>query len=108
MYAPASVIHHGCPASTDQDREVPEIDLLIPLKIRGITLRLLFVRISATDWAVGRWDIEQSVALARHLRDFGLDLIDVSPEASFPGHASRWGRDTRFRCPGGSEMKRES
>jgi hypothetical protein len=79
MYVPASVIHHGCPPSTDQDREVPEIDLLSPLKIRGITLRLpLFVRISATDWAVGGWAIEQSVVLAGHLRDLGVDLVDVS------------------------------
>ena len=30
---------HGCLAGTDHDREVPEIDLLSPLTIRGITLR---------------------------------------------------------------------
>src|SRR3954468_21234304 len=30
---------HGCPAGADHDREVPEIDLLSPLTIRGITLR---------------------------------------------------------------------
>ena len=30
---------HGCPAGAQHDREVPEIDLLSPLKIRGITLR---------------------------------------------------------------------
>ena len=29
----------GCPAGTDHDREVPEIDLLSPLTIRGVTLR---------------------------------------------------------------------
>ena len=28
---------HGCPAGTDHDREVPEIDLLSPLTIRGVT-----------------------------------------------------------------------
>ena len=33
------VMAHGCPAGTDHDREVPEIDLLSPLTIRGITLR---------------------------------------------------------------------
>ena len=33
------IIAHGCPAGTDHDREVPEIDLLSPLTIRGITLR---------------------------------------------------------------------
>src|ERR1700758_1517016 len=29
----------GCTAGTDHDREVPEIDLLSPLTIRGVTLR---------------------------------------------------------------------
>jgi 2,4-dienoyl-CoA reductase-like NADH-dependent reductase (Old Yellow Enzyme family) len=29
----------GCPAGTDHDREVPEIDLLSPLTIRGVTFR---------------------------------------------------------------------
>src|SRR5580704_13867267 len=30
---------HGCQAGSDHDREVPEIDLLSPLTIRGVTLR---------------------------------------------------------------------
>src|SRR3954465_13474720 len=34
--APAA---HGCPSGADHDREVPEIDLLSPLTIRGVTLR---------------------------------------------------------------------
>lgn len=38
----------------------------------------LFSRISATDWADGGWDVDQSVILARRLRELGVDLIDVS------------------------------
>jgi 2,4-dienoyl-CoA reductase-like NADH-dependent reductase (Old Yellow Enzyme family) len=38
----------------------------------------LFVRISATDWVDGGWDIQQSVELARHLKPLGVDLIDCS------------------------------
>ena len=38
----------------------------------------LFVRISATDWVEGGWDIEQSVELARHLKLLGVDFIDCS------------------------------
>jgi 2,4-dienoyl-CoA reductase-like NADH-dependent reductase (Old Yellow Enzyme family) len=38
----------------------------------------LFVRISATDWIDGGWDIEQSVELARQLKQLGVDLIDCS------------------------------
>jgi 2,4-dienoyl-CoA reductase-like NADH-dependent reductase (Old Yellow Enzyme family) len=38
----------------------------------------LFVRISATDWVEGGWDLEQSIALARELKLLGVDLIDCS------------------------------
>ena len=38
----------------------------------------LWVRISATDWAEGGWDLAQSLALARDLKRLGVDLIDVS------------------------------
>ena len=38
----------------------------------------VLVRISATDWVEGGWDIEQSVALARRLANHGVDLVDCS------------------------------
>jgi 2,4-dienoyl-CoA reductase-like NADH-dependent reductase (Old Yellow Enzyme family) len=38
----------------------------------------LFVRISATDWTEGGWDVEQSVELARRLKSLGVDAIDCS------------------------------
>jgi 2,4-dienoyl-CoA reductase-like NADH-dependent reductase (Old Yellow Enzyme family) len=40
--------------------------------------RPLFVRISATDWVPGGWDVDQSVELARRLQAHGVDLIDCS------------------------------
>ena len=44
----------------------------------------LFVRISATDWVEGGWDLEQSIALARELKQLGIDLIDCSSGGSVP------------------------
>jgi 2,4-dienoyl-CoA reductase-like NADH-dependent reductase (Old Yellow Enzyme family) len=44
----------------------------------------LFVRISATDWVDGGWDINQSVVLARSLKEVGVDLIDVSSGGAVP------------------------
>ncbi|MGA9523048.1 MAG: NADH:flavin oxidoreductase/NADH oxidase [Myxococcaceae bacterium] len=49
----------------------------------------LFVRISATDWVDGGWDVESSVELARRLKPLGVDLLDVStggvvPNATIP------------------------
>jgi 2,4-dienoyl-CoA reductase-like NADH-dependent reductase (Old Yellow Enzyme family) len=38
----------------------------------------LFLRISATEWAEGGWDIEQSVELASAVKPLGVDLIDCS------------------------------
>jgi 2,4-dienoyl-CoA reductase-like NADH-dependent reductase (Old Yellow Enzyme family) len=38
----------------------------------------VFVRISATDWVEGGWDLAQSIALCQRLRELGVDLIDVS------------------------------
>ena len=43
-----------------------------------------FVRISATDWADGGWDLEQSVVFAGWLRDLGVDLIDCSSGGLVP------------------------
>lgn len=44
----------------------------------------VFVRISATDWVEGGWDIEQSVALCHELNKLGVDLIDVSSGGTVP------------------------
>ncbi|HYC88375.1 MAG TPA: NADH:flavin oxidoreductase/NADH oxidase [Thermoanaerobaculia bacterium] len=44
----------------------------------------LFVRISATDWADGGWDILQSVELAKRLRPLGADLVDCSSGGAVP------------------------
>jgi 2,4-dienoyl-CoA reductase-like NADH-dependent reductase (Old Yellow Enzyme family) len=44
----------------------------------------LFIRISATDWAEGGWDVDQSVALARQVKPLGIDLVDCSSGALVP------------------------
>lgn len=38
----------------------------------------LFVRISATDWSAGGWDLESSIELVKMLKQKGVDLIDTS------------------------------
>lgn len=38
----------------------------------------LFVRISATDWVENGWNESDSVALAKLLKNYGVDLIDCS------------------------------
>jgi 2,4-dienoyl-CoA reductase-like NADH-dependent reductase (Old Yellow Enzyme family) len=51
--------------------------------------RPVFVRLSATDWTEGGWDIDECVQLARWLKDDGVELIDTSsggvvPNAKIP------------------------
>jgi len=51
--------------------------------------RPVSVRLSCTDWADGGWTLEDSVALARRLKDDGADLLDCSsgglvPDAKVP------------------------
>jgi 2,4-dienoyl-CoA reductase-like NADH-dependent reductase (Old Yellow Enzyme family) len=45
----------------------------------------LFVRISATDWAEGGWNPDDSVKLASEMRAHGVDLVDVSSGGLVPG-----------------------
>jgi 2,4-dienoyl-CoA reductase-like NADH-dependent reductase (Old Yellow Enzyme family) len=49
----------------------------------------LFVRISATDWVEGGWNVDEAVELAAILKELGVDLIDCSsgglaPTAKIP------------------------
>jgi 2,4-dienoyl-CoA reductase-like NADH-dependent reductase (Old Yellow Enzyme family) len=38
----------------------------------------LFVRISCTDWVEGGWDLDQSLAFCRWLKEIVVDLVDCS------------------------------
>ena len=44
----------------------------------------LFVRISASDWKEGGWDIGESVELAKILKTLGVDLLDCSSSGLVP------------------------
>ncbi|MFM8269094.1 MAG: NADH:flavin oxidoreductase/NADH oxidase [Pseudomonadota bacterium] len=62
----------------------------LPLKIAKQVRQLwpkhlpLFVRISATDWVEGGWDLSQSLVFCSELKTHGIDLIDVSSGGSSP------------------------
>jgi 2,4-dienoyl-CoA reductase-like NADH-dependent reductase (Old Yellow Enzyme family) len=44
----------------------------------------LAARLSCTDWVAGGWTAEDSVALSRHLRAEGVDLVDCSSGGLVP------------------------
>ena len=67
------------------------LPLEVARRVRAVwpaTLPVL-VRISATDWVEGGWDLAQSLELCRQLKALGVDLIDCStgglvPDAVIP------------------------
>jgi 2,4-dienoyl-CoA reductase-like NADH-dependent reductase (Old Yellow Enzyme family) len=66
----------------------------------------LFVRISATDWVAGGWDITQSVILAGHLKEIGVDLIDCSSGFAVPNEPVPFGPG--FQVPFAARVRTEA
>jgi len=67
----------------------------------------LFARMSSTDWTDGGWTPDDSVALARLLREDGVDLIDCSSGGNVAGARipTGPGYQTRFAERVGREAK---
>jgi 2,4-dienoyl-CoA reductase-like NADH-dependent reductase (Old Yellow Enzyme family) len=65
----------------------------------------LFVRISATDWIEGGWDLEQSIRLSHMLAQRGVDLIDVSSGGLSPEQAIKLGPG--YQMPFAEAISRE-
>jgi 2,4-dienoyl-CoA reductase-like NADH-dependent reductase (Old Yellow Enzyme family) len=66
----------------------------------------VLLRISATDWAEGGWDLEQSVELARRVATRGVDLIDCSSGGAVP-----WARvplAPGYQVPFAAAVRREA
>src|SRR5260370_16545229 len=90
---------HGCPSGVDHDREVPEIDLLSPLTIRGVTLRNRIVmspmcQYSADDGLANDWHLVHLGSRAASA--VGLVLVEataVTPEGRIsPKDMRIWGQ----------------
>jgi 2,4-dienoyl-CoA reductase-like NADH-dependent reductase (Old Yellow Enzyme family) len=66
----------------------------------------LFVRISATDWVEGGWDVDEAVLLSIELKKAGVDLIDVSSAGLVsnavipigPGYQVRFAQEIREKA----------
>ena len=68
----------------------------------------LFVRISATDYVAGGWDLEQSVELARVLREEGVDLIDASSGGAVPLAPGTIPLGPLYQTPFAERIRREA
>ena len=66
----------------------------------------VFVRISASDWKDGGWDLAQSVEFCRKLKALGIDLIDVSSGGCVPDQQIVLGPG--YQVPFSSAIRKEA
>lgn len=66
----------------------------------------LFVRLSATDWLEGGWDLPQSIALSQRLKAQGVDLVDCSSGSIRPG--SQGSGEPGFQVPLAAAIRRDA
>jgi 2,4-dienoyl-CoA reductase-like NADH-dependent reductase (Old Yellow Enzyme family) len=66
----------------------------------------LFVRVSATDWVPGGWTADDTVWLARRLKDEAVDLVDCSSGGVVPGAQIPVG--SGYQVPFAERVRREA
>ena len=66
----------------------------------------LWLRISATDWVPGGWDVDESVELSKRAREHGVDLIDCSSGGLAPNQQIHLGPG--YQVPFAERIRREA
>ncbi|REC63498.1 NADPH dehydrogenase NamA [Chryseobacterium pennae] len=66
----------------------------------------LFVRISGTEYAENGWDIQDSVALAKILKEHSVDLVDVSSGGNI--HGAKISVFNSYQVPFSSQIRSEA
>lgn len=76
--------------------------------IRGVVPRdfPVLIRLSATDWVEGGWDIDQTVALLKVLKEEGIDFADISSGGLIPGVKIPVGPG--YQVPLAAQVKKET
>ncbi|MEP6628452.1 MAG: NADH:flavin oxidoreductase/NADH oxidase [Ginsengibacter sp.] len=68
--------------------------------------RALFVRLSVTDWVDGGWNEDDSVELAKILKELGVDVIDCSSGGN--SHEQRIPVRPLYQVPFSEKIKKEA
>ncbi len=66
----------------------------------------LLIRVSATDWVEGGWNVDETVALLKILKDEGVDFVDVSSGGLVPGVKIAIGPG--YQVPLAAQVRRET
>lgn len=71
--------------------------------------RPVFLRVSAVDHIEGGWEIHDTIAFARELKDIGIDIIDCSSGGVAAGAVSALGvRDYGFQVSYAEQVRRDA
>jgi 2,4-dienoyl-CoA reductase-like NADH-dependent reductase (Old Yellow Enzyme family) len=95
---------------TDEFGGSLENRLRFPLRVAKVVREFwpehlpVFVRISASDWMEGGWDLAQTLLLVRELKAIGIDLIDCSSGGMVPEAAPPFGPG--FQTPFASAIRK--
>lgn len=84
------------------------MEVITAVQKKWPTDKPLAVRLSATDWVPGGWTVDDSVALARKLKDAGIDLVDCSSGAIRPQDLSSYPIGPGFQVPLAEKVRREA
>jgi 2,4-dienoyl-CoA reductase-like NADH-dependent reductase (Old Yellow Enzyme family) len=68
----------------------------------------LFIRISASDWIEGGWDLDQSIALAAQIGPLGVDLVDCSSGGITPAANAKVQAGPNYQVPFAGAIRRET
>ncbi|MGD0539909.1 MAG: NADH:flavin oxidoreductase/NADH oxidase [Tepidisphaeraceae bacterium] len=84
----------------------------LPLRVAGAVREIwparwpVFVRISASDWKEGGWDLSQSIALSKEMAAIGIDLIDCSSGGT--AHDAKVPSEPGYQVPFAEAIRREA
>jgi 2,4-dienoyl-CoA reductase-like NADH-dependent reductase (Old Yellow Enzyme family) len=82
------------------------LDVVAEVRRRLPEDKPLLMRVSATDWTPGGWDVDQTVELARRVSRLGVDLVDVSTGGNVPAAAIPVGPG--YQVPFSAQIRREA
>lgn len=89
-----------------ENRSRLAVEIVDAVRVEWPQDRPVFVRISATDWAEGGWNADDSVELARVLREHGVDLIDVSSGGNV--HGAKIPVGPGYQAPFAARIRKEA
>ncbi|HLJ63105.1 MAG TPA: bifunctional salicylyl-CoA 5-hydroxylase/oxidoreductase [Stellaceae bacterium] len=82
------------------------LEVFDAVRTRWPEARPMSVRLSATDWVEGGFEVEDAVAVAKALKEHGCDLVDVSAGQTVPEQKPRYGR--LFQTPFADRIRHEA